>query len=71
MCGSLCWLFTVKVVKLCLYVERSEKCCLYSVENYEVGTRDQPMFLSVTVNNNVIVILYVCNVRCGVWVDVR
>ena len=33
-----------------LYVERSEKCHLYSVENHEVGTRAQPMFLSVTVS---------------------
>ncbi|CAH3119439.1 unnamed protein product, partial [Porites lobata] len=28
-----------------LYVERSEKCHLYSVENHEVGTRAQPTFL--------------------------
>ena len=42
-------LFTVKLEKL-LHIERSEKCCLYSVENHEVGTRAQPIFLSVTVS---------------------
>ena len=33
-----------------LQVERSEKCCSYSVENHEVGTKAQPMFLSETVS---------------------
>ena len=33
-----------------LYVERSEKCHLYSVENHEEDTRAHPLFLSVTVS---------------------
>ena len=56
-----------------LYVERSEKCHLYSVENHEEGTRAHPLFLSVTVSimpYYAIVVWYVCNLRCGVWVGV-
>ena len=37
-------------LSILLHVERSEKCRLYSVENHELGTRVQPMFLSVTVS---------------------
>ena len=54
-----------------LYVKRSEKCHLYSVKNHEVGTRAQPTFCQSLLVYDVIVILYVCNVRCGGWVDVR
>ena len=52
-----------------LSVERLEKCHSYSMENHEVGTKVQPMFLSETVSI-IIVVLSICNVRCGVWVAV-
>ena len=35
-------------IRLC--VERLEKCHSYSMKNHEVGTKDQPMFLSETVS---------------------
>ena len=35
-------------IRLC--VERLEKCHSYSMENHEVGTKAQPMFLSETVS---------------------
>ena len=54
-------------IRLC--VERLEKCHSYLMKNHEVGTKAQPTFLSET-KYYVIVVLYVHNVRCGVWVGV-
>ena len=42
--------FEMSKLSMCLYVVMSEKCRLYSVENHEMGTKAQPMFLSVIVN---------------------
>ena len=49
-----------------LYVKRSEKCWLYSVENHEVGTYGPAHVFVSHCKYDVIVVLYVCNVRCGV-----
>ena len=50
----------------------SEKCRLYAVENHEMGTKDQPMFLSVIVS---IMSLSFCrlisNVRCSLYIIIE
>ena len=57
-----------------LYVERSEKCHLYLVENHEVGTRPGPSPRFVSQCKFIMSFSFCMSVMSdvvGAWVDVR
>ena len=61
--NSLLEFVTVEVklkLSMRLYVEVSAKCLLYSSVNHEVGTKAQPMFLSVLVSMMSLRVLMSC-----------